>query len=234
MHELAKFKREGASKGIAKDEAAAQKLEIRAAEAGLPWAQFDLACYHMGIYPNALKDFDPDPSSARQWFELCSSQGLSQGHIGLWELYCNGKGTQQDDRKAVEHLEKAVGLGNQIAIHNKGTWVFTGRYYEKDARQALALFEQAARLGNVDSWLFAGDAYEELARQLPNGSAKRSNQLQAIIRYKEAVDSKASNSAKAQKALDWYKYNGTAFDGPASLGQGLEEHRKWKAREFGK
>jgi TPR repeat protein len=94
--------------GVPKDLARAAEWYRRAADRGLPAAQFNVGlayAYGFGV--------EKDEAEAVRWFERAADAGheMAQKHLGL--AYLMGKGIEKDEARALMWLELAAESGDE-------------------------------------------------------------------------------------------------------------------------
>src|SRR6478672_7170655 len=88
--------------------------------------------------------------TARKLAETEAAQGSKEAYTLLGEIYAEGLGVAQDDKKAADAYRKGADLGDANAQFSLGTFALEGRGVKKDATAAADLFEKAAK--SVYAW----------------------------------------------------------------------------------
>jgi TPR repeat protein len=132
----------GTGTGVPKDEAQAQKLFERAAQAGNPRGISNLAALGGGA--------SADPAQARSLLARAGETNAeAQYQLGL--MIADGVGGPQDDVTARALFAKAAAQNHPGALERMGAFAQQGRGGDKDATAAKAYYEKAAALGNEDA-----------------------------------------------------------------------------------
>ena len=87
--------------------------------------------------------------------------GDAAAQIALGLAYDEGRGVEQDRRKAVEWFQKAAAQGAAEAQFNLGTMYARGTGVKKDDAKAFAFFEKAAEQGSADAQFNLANMYKE-------------------------------------------------------------------------
>ncbi|MGC2340888.1 MAG: tetratricopeptide repeat protein, partial [Methyloceanibacter sp.] len=87
--------------------------------------------------------------TARKLAETEAAQGSKEAYTLLGEIYAEGLGVAQDDKKAADAYRKGADLGDANAQFSLGTFALEGRGVKKDATAAADLFEKAAKSGHA-------------------------------------------------------------------------------------
>ena len=74
-------------------------------------------------------------------------------------MYENGVGVERNYEKAIELYEKAIELGNSIAMNNLGNIYKSGTLVKQDYEKAIELYEKAIELGDNDAIYNLGIIY---------------------------------------------------------------------------
>lgn len=137
---------------VARDDAAATAWFTRAAETGVPLAQYWLARKHdLG---DALSR---DQAIAADWYRRAAEQGYANAQNRLGELYARGLGVEQDFGEALRWFERAATQRHPEAISNLAAMYYHGRGVDRDYHQAFVLFHRAALQGNEAALLILGN-----------------------------------------------------------------------------
>jgi uncharacterized protein len=134
----------GTGAGVARDDAQAQKLFERAAEAGNPRGVSNLAALSGGGGAAA------DPARARELLaKAAETNAEAQYQLGL--MLADGSGGAKDDAGARTLFEKAAAQNHLGALERMGAFTQEGRGGPKDSSAAKAYYERAAALGDEDA-----------------------------------------------------------------------------------
>lgn len=177
--------------GLKKNEKTALKLFKRAAELGNAAAQYNLgmayACGYYGV--------KPDREKAVYWLEK-SVKGENPSvclQLGLYYYYTVK--TEEAYKKAFELFSNAYNLGEEQAIINIGLCYLQGNGTEKNEKEAVKCFEQAAEKCS------SGVAYFNLGVCYENGFGLEKDYKKAIEMYGKAVENGEKSGLKAIKTI---------------------------------
>jgi TPR repeat protein len=131
----------GTGNGIARDEAQARKLFERAAAAGNPRGNTNLA---------ALSGGGSAPTD-RGLLTKAAEGGSAEAQYQLGVMLANGVGGEQDDFAARTLFEKAAAQSHSGALLAMGVFAQDGRGGAEDSRAAKSYYERAIALGNEDA-----------------------------------------------------------------------------------
>jgi TPR repeat protein len=138
----------GTGAGVARDDAQAQKLFERAAEAGNPRGVSNLAA--LGGGGGGGGGASADPARARELLaRAAETNAEAQYQLGL--LLADGSGGAKDDAGARALFEKAAAQNHPGALERMGAFTQEGRGGPKDSSAAKAYYERAAALGDEDA-----------------------------------------------------------------------------------
>jgi TPR repeat protein len=119
---------------------------LRAAQAGLAVAQYDLAvCYERGVGTQR------DEARSVVWLERAALQGYVDAEYKLGHAYRTGRGVTVDKARACGWYLKAAKHGDTQGQHNIANCYRLGDGVPKDLRQAVMWFERAAGAGDVQA-----------------------------------------------------------------------------------
>lgn len=93
--------------------------------------------------------------------EKKAAAGDAEAQIALGLAYDQGKGVEQDRRKAAEWYGKAAAQGSAEAQFNLGTMYDYGVGVKKDPAKAVELFAKAAEQGMADAQFNLANMYEQ-------------------------------------------------------------------------
>jgi TPR repeat protein len=131
----------GMGQGVQKDAAQARKLFEKAAAAGDPRGNTNLA---------ALSGGGSAPTD-RGLLTKAAEGGSAEAQYQLGVMYANGVGGPQDDFAARALFEKAAAQNHSGALLAMGVFAQDGRGGAEDARAARSYYERAIALGNEDA-----------------------------------------------------------------------------------
>lgn len=134
----------GNGSGVARDEAQAQKLFERAAQAGNPRGVSNLAALGGGAGSAA------DPARARELLgKAAETNAEAQYQLGL--MLSEGEGGAKDEARARALFEKAAAQNHPGALERMGAFAQSGRGGPKDSDAAKGYYERAAALGDEEA-----------------------------------------------------------------------------------
>lgn len=137
---------------VTRDDTAATEWFTRAAETGVPLAQYWLARKH------DLGDaVGQDRHVAARWYRRAAEQGYANAQNRLGELYVRGLGVDQDYREALRWFERAAGQRHAGATANLAAMHYHGRGVDRDYQKAFELFHRAALQGSEAALLILGN-----------------------------------------------------------------------------
>lgn len=110
----------------------------KAAEAGYPEAQFQLACSIIEMKYNRPLD------EGLMWMNKAAEQNHIFAINNLAMCYQMGNGVDVDYAKALSLLEKAANLGDMMAYYNIGQAYVFGLGVKKDVLKGLSFIQKAA------------------------------------------------------------------------------------------
>lgn len=97
------------------------------------------------------KDDEPKESYEERMTRL-AEEGDVDACLTLGYMYLYGEGgMQSDSEKAFKYYSMAADKGDKIAMNNLGSLYYSGIGTKKDVRQAIKLFDDAAKLGNNEA-----------------------------------------------------------------------------------
>jgi uncharacterized protein len=135
----------GTGNGVARDEAQARKLFERAAAAGNPRGDVNLAALAGGGVTSS------DPVKARDLLTKAAEGNSAEAQYQLGVMLANGVGGPQDDFAARALFEKAAAQNHSGALLAMGVFAQDGRGGPEDSRAAKSYYERAVALGNEDA-----------------------------------------------------------------------------------
>ena len=130
--------------GVARDDAQAQKLFERAAQAGNPRGVSNLAALGGGAAASA------NPARARELLGK-GAETNSEAQYQLGMMLAEGEGGTKDDVAARALFEKAAAQNHPGALERMGAFEQEGRGGPKDSDAAKAYYQRAAALGDEDA-----------------------------------------------------------------------------------
>lgn len=141
--------------GIAENKAEGVRWIRKAAEQGLPEAQFAMGeQYYLGDHYDSTKDAGKDNSIAMEWFRKAADQDHTGAQYILGTMYCNGYG-KKDTAEGVKWIRKAAELGLADAQYALGR-LYAGAGNDSEA---VKWCRKAADQGMPDAQSQMGLAY---------------------------------------------------------------------------
>ena len=131
---------------MTKDIDEAQRLYRKAADQGLPGAE-----YNLGVMFDNGNGVPRDSEEALRWYNKAAEQGYSLAQYNLGNLYLNGNGVARDGVEALKWLHKAADQGFVPAQYNIGLIYDDGLGVPKNGAEALKWYELAAAQGSADA-----------------------------------------------------------------------------------
>lgn len=198
------------TQGTAADRDDAIGLLKKAAAAGLPAAQADLAgMYLMGL--NA----EPDEKQAVQWYRKAAEQGEPRAQFNLGRLIAIGRAGPQNFEEAIQWYRKAAAQDRQLVAKFKSlnalSLLLSTCPQEKlrDAKAALELAQQAQNLdpqntATVESFAAA----YALNGRFPEAVEQQKQWIKILqeVAERNSMDAE-SKQAQASKRLELYEKN---------------------------
>lgn len=171
--------------GTAKDMRAAYSWLLKAANQNQTDAMYEIGSlyYDQGKYAEAVK-----------YLEKPASQGYAEAQFRMGWCYHNGKGVQQDLKKAVAYYKQAVVQGHALAKNNLGVCYDNEWGVAHDPHMAFKLFKEAAEQGLVLGQVNVASRYE-------TGAGTARNVEEAIQWYTKAADQVNANAKAALARL---------------------------------
>lgn len=119
------------------------------------------ACKILGNQFASGDVFDHDENEAERWYrkqaellhKLTNTSTVHRFPFELAQMYEEGKGVDQDYKKAAEYYKKSAEKGNNEAQYFIGEMLYQGRNIKRDFKEALKWFRKAAEQGNAEAAL---------------------------------------------------------------------------------
>lgn len=162
--------------------------------------------------------------------EKAAEQGNDEAQYILAKMYRYGKGTEKNERKALEWYEKAAEQGNSDAQFDLGSIYRTGnsvglRAIEKNNEKSVTWYKKAAELGSAKAQRVLGNMYmkgeriekdykkamEWYIKAAEGEDEYIARECQAWIGYMYYSGKGAEKNA--EEALEWYKKSVDGYDG---------------------
>ena len=141
--------------GLPKSYDEAVKWFLKAAEQGLPKAQYNLAiCYRYG--EGVVQDF----KAAAEWFAKAAAQCNASAQFELGYCYEFGVGVRKNLKAAVKWYMKAAEQGNPNAQTNLAYCYEAGIGTPQNYQEAIAWYTKAIENGNTRAMTNLGSLYE--------------------------------------------------------------------------
>ncbi|MBF0752607.1 MULTISPECIES: tetratricopeptide repeat protein [unclassified Pasteurella] len=107
------------------------------------------------------------------WINKAIERDNPQAYMKLGNYYADGTIVYpKDEKKAFELYQKAAELNSPQAQHNLGNWYLTGRYIQKNEKEAIKWYEKAADAENIYSINMLYQIYTEGAESIPKNEEK--------------------------------------------------------------
>jgi uncharacterized protein len=165
-------------------------LYLRAAKAGNPSAQYNIAIMRINqetrlisekkaleFLQSSAQSNSPDAqwtlgklleksdlTASAKWHERAAQQGLPQAQVALANLYFLGRGVPQSDVISARWYQRAAQAGEVHAQATMGAFYERGIGVERDWQQAVSWYAMAARQGDQVAGLQAKYLVERLAK----------------------------------------------------------------------
>jgi TPR repeat protein len=152
---------------------------------------------------------------AFKWFYEAALQGYAFGQVKLGNMYRYGKGTAQDNGKAVYWYREAAKQGDADAQCNLGMMYQYGKGVDRSLIQSVEWYHKAANQGHADAQNYLGFMYH-------NGKGVEKSEKHAVYWYHKATD---QGHAYAQYNL------GTVYE-YGKEEQNAIEANKWYCKAF--
>ena len=112
------------------------------------------------LYEEGKKLYDEKQyAAAFPMLKAAAEKGHRKAQYRLGRCYDKGRGTNEDDKMAVEWYAKAAAQDYAKAQYQLGKCYKDGEGVEKDKKKAVELFTKAAKQDNADAQLALGKAY---------------------------------------------------------------------------
>ena len=135
-----------AGKGVAEDNAEAERWYRKAAEQGNVDGQ-----YNLGVtYDNGIGVAE-DNAEAVRWYRKAADQGNAPAQSNIGAMYDHGEGVAEDNAEAVRWFRKAAEQGNLDGQYNLGAMYDYGEGVVEDDAEAARWYRKAAEQGQVDA-----------------------------------------------------------------------------------
>lgn len=196
---------------------------IEAAEQGHVEAQYKLGEMYENIEVDEddedievdLRDYSEAEDykvEATKWFRKAAEQGHAEARYKLGKIYEDGRGVQQDSKKAIEWYRKAADRGLSGAQYTLGLRYEDGRGIEQNNRKAVEWYRKAAEQHSIGAPYKLGEMYEY-------GKGVEQNDEEAVKWYFRA--SKHDTDTGGRKKLS------EMYETGRGIGPGDEEAFKW-------
>lgn len=144
--------------GVERDDAAAAAWFLKAADAGVPMAQFQIGvAYEKGIGVAA------DAKEAARWYMEAANRGNVKSMYNLGVAYANGAGIEKNLGEAARRFEQAASYGLADALFNLAVLYEHGLGVTASLADAYKWYAIAASAGDADARM----RVEAIATQLP-------------------------------------------------------------------
>ena len=197
---------------------------IEAAEQGHAKAQYKLGKMYEDIEMDEdmdeeieanLRDYSETEDykvESVKWFRKAAEQGHAEAQYKLGKMYEDGRGVEQDSKKAIEWYQKAADRGLHGALYTLGKMYEDGRGVEQNNRKAVEWYWKAAEQHSIGAPYKLGEMYEY-------GKGVEQNDEEAVKWYFRA--SKHDTDTGGRKKLS------EMYETSRGIGPGDEEAFKW-------
>ena len=144
--------------------------------------------------------FPKDHTLAMRWLSAAAAKDDPDSVVNLATMYMYGYGTKTDGPKALELLEKAVGMEHAAAGRFMGLCYEKGIGVEKNAARAAEWYRWGAERGDAGAAYLLADCYE-------NGNGVRADRDEAVRWYEAAAADDGEEGGMAREALSRLKGN---------------------------
>ncbi len=169
--------------GVAQSDVTAMSWYRRAAEAGLPAAQYNLATMlHKGRGPAGDAD-----TSAYRWFEAAANAGYTDAEYMVGEYYRSGLGVKRDGALALSWYLKAAKKGHAGAQLMAASLYLSGEGWRSEPQKALIWAELARINGEGQASVILSRAGKSL-RDEQKTEAMQQATLCLNSRYKDCPE----------------------------------------------
>ena len=125
-------------RGVLKDERAAAYWYGRAAEQGIPEAQY----YYGGMHASGTGGLPVDGTKAVLWLTRAAENRVAPAACALGDLHADGRGVPQNKKLARKWYRKASNRGSATAQYNLGVLHRVNKNCEQDQVEAVKYFRR--------------------------------------------------------------------------------------------
>lgn len=175
------------------------RLFMKAAEQGVPEAQ-----YALGIYYESGTAVQLNYSEAAKWYRKAAERGNAEAQLMFAQCLMEGKGTPKNVREAIQWYEKSAKQGNVDAQRLLGGIYANGEVVNQDFESAVYWFRKAAEQENAEAQRLLGICYEE-------GYGVSQNYKTAVYWYKNAAEG-GDDVAQFNLGACYYNGHGVSAD----------------------
>lgn len=158
--------------GVPQDYATAMTWYRKAAESGLPEAQ-----YGIGVLYDKGSGIERDSSEAARWFERAANQGFVAAEFNLANYYRAGDGVSQDYEKALAYYNKAALQGFAAAQFNLGAMYGNGEGTPQNEAEAYKWLLVAEKSGYTDAGKYLSNFRPTLKKEHLSRIEKEAEEL---------------------------------------------------------
>eukprot|EP00984_Skeletonema_dohrnii_P005340 scaffold1874_cov89-Skeletonema_dohrnii-CCMP3373.AAC.17 len=133
-----------------------------------------------------------DYSSAFEFFTKAAALGHVDAHAELADLYRNGRGVEQDEKKTMYHQEVAAIGGHPKARHNLGVHEWKNCRYERAVKHWIIAATQGLNI-----------SIKSLMSAFKSGMMSKDNLAAALRAHQAALD--ATKSPQREAAEEYYR-----------------------------
>lgn len=161
--------------GIQKNPEIAFEMYKKAANAGLPVAQFNV-----GLFFEKGKVVSLNQTEAIKWFRKAAEQNYPPAQAKMGYLTVMGRGVKKDYSRALKWYQQAAEHGEIGAYSHIGLFYDKGLGIKKDPNRAVQYYILGAEKGDSEAQLFLADCYAK-ASGIPYDAHR------ALYWYKESA-----------------------------------------------
>jgi len=177
-----------------KDNRKALEWFRKAAEQGVPWAEYETAAMYIGG-----EGTPADPVTAMTWYRKAAADGIMVANLDIGVMYWLGEGVEKDSAEAARWLQIAADAGEPRAQFILGLLYRDGDGVTQDYAEAMRLFRASA----AQRWAQAAYALGDMIKQ-GKGTEKNLVVGQAwriMGKYLEATPESVPQGAKVVGAV---------------------------------
>ena len=132
---------------VERDTAKAMDWMLKAAEAGIPYAQYFCASQYLSEQGVA----EHDEAKGIDWMKKAANSGLPEAQVDLAACYLEGHFVEKDEAKGIDLLKLSAGQGNVTAISILADYYINQCSAEEDHQNGVLLLQSLANNGFIES-----------------------------------------------------------------------------------